>query len=138
MKKVLVLLVSVAMFTITVFADVDLKSMSDNELLELRSQLAAEIGTRNIENNLITDGFYTTGTDIRAGQYKITAISDDVHIGIATDLAAAENGDQSAIILNDHKLNAGESFTFTLTDGLVFAIRGSGVLEEQEKASWAQ
>lgn len=72
MKKLFCLsLVFCLMFAISAFAsDIDLSSMSDEELLELKTNVDTEVSNRNLDGGFeLPIGVYKIGTDIKAGSY---------------------------------------------------------------------
>lgn len=72
MKKLFCLsLVFCLMFNAAVFAgEIDLSSMSDEDLLELKTNVDTEVSNRNLDAGFeLPIGVYKIGTDIKAGSY---------------------------------------------------------------------
>ena len=72
MKKLLCLsLVFCLMFNAAAFAgEIDLSSMSDEDLLELKKNVDTEVSNRNLNTGFeLPIGVYKIGTDIKAGSY---------------------------------------------------------------------
>ena len=51
--------------------DIDLASMSTEDLVSLRDSINAEIANKG-GDNIIGEGVYTIGVDIKAGNFKVT------------------------------------------------------------------
>ena len=74
MKKILALLLAVLLLSSTAaFADTDLKTMSNDALLELYEAVRSEMRERGLTPTMsLRDGKYIVGQDIDAGTYLIT------------------------------------------------------------------
>ncbi|MBP3649034.1 MAG: hypothetical protein J6K73_04550 [Clostridia bacterium] len=133
--------------------EVDLSTISNDELILLNNQIKAELGKRNIEvDNLISNGVYVVGKDIRADQYLLTAVLTDYGMTIITfetedcynayfstkrftvgeENAAVEANANGKIFIRN-----AETATLNLHDGMVLLIKdGVGSLEVVTP-SWA-
>lgn len=79
MRKTFALtLVFCLMLTVTSFAsDIDLTSMSDENLLELKTKVDTEITNRGLDDGFeLPEGVYKIGTDIKAGSYVFYNLND--------------------------------------------------------------
>lgn len=79
MKKMIAgLLVACTLFTTSAYAaSVDVKTMTTEELVELRNQICEELTERSdFTDDVIYVGDYVVGTDIKAGQYVIQYVSE--------------------------------------------------------------
>lgn len=79
MKKLIAgLLIACTLFTTSAYASsVDVKTMTTEELVELRNQISEELTQRSdFTDELIYIGDYVVGSDIKAGQYIIKYISE--------------------------------------------------------------
>lgn len=77
MKKILSLvLILMLAFPMLVLAEIDLASLSSDELIELQTQIQGELMNRgDIKSANIPAGEYTIGVDIPAGVYSVTSPS---------------------------------------------------------------
>lgn len=140
MKKVLGLLLAVVMsigIAGTCFAaDVDLKSMSIEELIALRDEVIAEINEKvNPVDDVIGAGVFVVGTDIKEGIFNLTVISDT--FGAVKLYESKEMYDEGETILWKNPAQ-GDMVTVNLHEGMVLEIGGfSCSIVEQVKPSWA-
>ena len=75
MKKIIVLLFMSIMFSHLVFAatDIDLKSLSTEDLVALRQEINQELADRGeFKSATVPAGKYSIGTDIPAGEYSVS------------------------------------------------------------------
>lgn len=85
-------------------AEVDLQSMTFDELVELREQITAEITSRpEWKEVTVPAGIYEIGVDIPAGHWTITPLNDSVSFNYGS-------------ALNDTKTNI-ESMNLKVTSG---------------------
>lgn len=92
MKKFLTyLFMSVMLMSATVCAeeteastvDIDLESMTSEELLSLKEAVMSEINSRDDLVEIIPQGAYVTGVDIKEGDYLLTTRNDEiVYVGV--------------------------------------------------------
>lgn len=72
MKKAIILILILCLLPIISLADVDLSSMSIEELQSLRKNICSEILSRsNWDSVVVPTGFYVIGEDIPAGHWTI-------------------------------------------------------------------
>ena len=72
MKKMLAIILILCLLPIISLADVDLSSMSIDELQSLRKNICSEILSRSKWNSVtVPSGFYVVGEDIPAGHWTI-------------------------------------------------------------------
>lgn len=68
------------------FADFDLSSLSDDELVALKSQLVTEMKSRDSFKKLtVPQGTYTVGIDIPSGDYSVYTIDYSSAAGLAVN-----------------------------------------------------
>ena len=74
MKKIAGIILAAALFAMPVYAaDIDIASLSDEELQELQTDILEELSDRASETSgILTGGDYTGGKDIKAGRYIFT------------------------------------------------------------------
>lgn len=143
MKKTIIasMVLAVGLLTSPVMASeqstIDYDSMSTEDLVALRDEINAQIAERG-GDNVITQGKYVVGTDIKATSFKMICYGDDtVNFTIydseedfqtgydaKSDQQWSDPGNTEGIILN---LKEGQ---------IVDVTRGSAVVEEVT-ASWA-
>lgn len=113
--KRLVIGILIAMMMVSVaFADVDLSSMTTEELVELKAQVVGELMQRGeIKAAKVPAGEYTVGVDVPAGSYTITTSASLIMVTVDNGLGAI------------HTLSSGEEIgKLVLTDGQTLEIVG--------------
>lgn len=71
MKKLLAILLVLALMPVVGLAELDLSSMSDGDLLTLKDSIENELAARSLTpDDLMTKGVYVVGVDIRPDRYK--------------------------------------------------------------------
>lgn len=123
-------------------ADIDLTGMSLDELVELRSNITAEIDSRTNEGKeTIPCGVYVAGTDIKEGSFKLSEDDDGSTYVVTFD---DEESYKTAIANSDSKkatfqvfLRDGESTIVSLKEGNVLYIDDDELFIEPVTASWA-
>ena len=156
MKKFFCIIASLVLLSGIPFAfasELDLGTLSDAELLALHNRTKVEIGVRGIDtSNLIYDGVYVVGKDIKAGQYTYTVVltsygvdvitfkTEDLYNSYFSAKRFTVGEENAAIEANAHSkvyLRAAENTTLNLHEGMVLLIKdGSGSLESVT-SSWA-
>lgn len=134
-RTFLILLISCfVLFACSVaYADVDLATLSDDDLLALQKAMNTELVSRGlIAEVTIPVGVYETGIDIPVGKYVLTAIKDATlystpQILVYPDMKSYVNRNSSShkLYLINQGLSAGESCTVSLEDGYILYLRGS-------------
>ena len=140
MKKFIGIVLAVMMsFGIlgTCFAsEIDLKSMSIDELIKLRNEVIAELNEKvNPVGDIIGTGVFMVGTDIKEGFFNLTKISEEF---CAIKLyESREKFDEGETILWKNP-SQGEMITVVLREGMVLELSGfTATIEELIKPSWA-
>ena len=143
MKRLFAIVVAAMMlFSIPTFAaDLDLSSMSTEELVELQDKIKAELDSRGYSANdsTISEGTYRAGIDIKTGSFKVTATKVTGYFFVVTLYADQESYDNGKPINNngnDGFLSEGDEATFTLTDGMILVISGGSGSIEETSPSW--
>ena len=76
MKKIFCLVIALMIFPALSLAEVDLKEMTTEELIELKTAIAQELISRNEMKEVpVPAGKYTVGEDIPVGNYTVYANS---------------------------------------------------------------
>ena len=141
-KLVLVLLLVLTVFCNMAYAeDIDLTSMSLEELVELHKTIDAEIDARiGCEESLIPSGMYVAGKSINSGSYVISG--NDDHYGIDVSTFASEETYRQAMAEDDDSLILFESYVteensafVKLEDGMVLYLDETAIIE-QATADW--
>ena len=129
MRKVLAMCVGVVMLSIVLVAGasgakLDLKAMTDDELLKLHDDLIAELFARE-KSASVSIGEYVIGEHLPAGEYKIS-ISASKGLAMAT-VSTYKDGDdfpdQMYMLYGD----SNEIGRIVLKDGMRLEISGGGV-----------
>ena len=124
--------------------EIDLQSMTLDDLVTLRNQITSEIMSRMGEEEPFYSGKYTAGVDIKEGSYTIKNLTpeseDDVDTWIACTVRAKadDSGDQEVVL--DQYIHAGTAITVNLTEGMTMNIRSSKSqmsIVVNERPSWA-
>lgn len=133
---VLALAISLSVVGVSFGAEIDLKSMSLDELASLKESVIEEIETRlNLVSDTIATGVYRVGKDIKAGTFLITQEYEDKAVIYIYESEEAKSSHNS---FGSFSLKTGESSTLTLSDGMVVSIEDfMGTIVEQVKPSWA-
>ena len=131
MRKVVSLVLLIALLCTPVFgSDVDVSSLSDEELLSLSNAIQTELKIRNIsEENCIKKGAYIVGTDIAAGSYVLTGILEgeeytDVYVYASMDDYHEYRS------LESNYLKGKESVNVQFTDGTVVYFSKDTLIEK--------
>ena len=132
MKKIVALLVSLCMLVSPVFAEVDLSSITDSELLELKEQVNEEIATRKC-GDLIPVGVYVTGKDIKEGHFVITSTNDSCYYALFNTEEDYEEGN----IERNGILKTGSDVYIDLSDNVVLEIRIDSFVIEESNSIWS-
>lgn len=146
MKRLLVALLLVAMMMSTGLAEVvDLASMTTDELIELRQQIASEIKKRitdSFDGNEIPTGVFVAGKDIKAGNYTLQMSSESSGNVIILDsyetylaIMKSKNTDDRTGILLERYVRREDKLYFTIEEGQVLLFEGKGRFVD-EQPSW--
>lgn len=149
MKKALItLLVICTLFTTTVYASsIDLKSMSTDELINLKDEIYQEIMERVQDEGVeepIYQGTYIVGEDIKPGKYVIvfrnSNFNKDSDRFFGCGMSCYQNSDDYD---NDNAifhelLSYDEERGVVLEDGMVLVVRSNcGFIKLMTTPSWA-
>ena len=123
-------------------SDIDLASMSTEDLVALKDSINREIANRG-GDNVIGEGVYTVGTDIKAGNFKVTPMKGydgRTSFYIFKDSAEYEGGNYDAgdcvVDLDSYEEGNTDSGNLILDEGEILYIdRGNAVIEEVDP-SW--
>lgn len=125
--------------------DIDLASMSTEDLVSLRDSINAEIANKG-GDNIIGEGVYTVGTDIKAGNFKVTPMKGyDGRTSFYIFKDSSEYDDYKGgnydagdcvIDLSGYDEDCKDSGNLVLKDGEILYIdRGNAIIEEVDP-SW--
>ena len=136
MKKLVVIFAILTMIVCGAYAEeLDLESMSLDELVTLHRRLDAEIKERTActdESAPFYHGNYVVGQDIKAGTYAFTCTYKteghyDMAIYVYENAEAQENYER----LNVIGLQVGDTGTFTVRDGNILSVQnGMGEIRQ--------
>ena len=122
--------------------DIDLKSMSTEDLMSLKDSIDSEIGTRG-GDNIIGQGTYEVGVDIKAANFKLTSVQNAdytcTYIYIydsKEDMEADKESDDYIIHYDIEESGTVKSANLNLKDGQFVKISGDSAVIEETKASW--
>lgn len=149
MKK----LVSVFLFclllalSVTVYAgDVDITSLSDEELMGLKTRIEEELAIRGYDGaGMINQGVYHVGSEVKPGWYtfSVSDTSDPDSRTICQVFATEESfennqkGDYANVDSVFDNVKVGEPVTFNLPEGSVLKLAGDQVCIYRNAPSWA-
>lgn len=121
--------------------DIDLDSLSIEELMELRTQVAQKINEKvGSDAAPIASGVYVVGKDIREGTYYVsdTKIADKYFkVFLYEDEEAHKNREDMTGRGDVSYMKEGEDATISLHDGMVMEIEGGSAMIQEIKPSWA-
>ena len=126
MKKIAGIILAAALFAIPVYAaDIDIASLSDEELQEVQTDISEELSDRASETSeVLTGGDYTGGKDIKAGRYIFTLPEDsEDHAALVCLLANKEDTEDSDKELESGWVDERNNLCFAIADGQVLRIR---------------
>ena len=73
MKKLICIIIASVLFTVPAFAEIDLSSLSFDELRQLQERISKELVTRPEWKSVpVPPGLYKIGLDIPAGEWQLT------------------------------------------------------------------
>lgn len=106
-------------------AEVDLSSMSDEEIVELLKQVNQEVVDRGIEKTAeLPAGKYVGGKDIPVGAYTVTCKTDGSHHGIIWVSAAGDDleNDYPSLLYEHVSFNEEEQFRVNIEEGGILCL----------------
>ena len=118
-----------------VTAGLDLDSMSVEDLVLLRDAVNQKIGEKG-GDNIIGEGIFEVGVDIKAGSFKVICNSDDmVNFYIYDDKEAYDSLDMSQqVLVHEGDKECG---ILNLKNGQVVSVSLGSAIIEEVNASWA-
>ena len=124
--------------------NIDLDSMSVEDLVALQKKISEkleEMNWKDPEWDIIPQGIYKVGTDIKAGQFKVEAIKDTVSIKLyeSEDIYKEDDYGYEARypLYYDEETGESDSAFLSLSDGQIVAIEyASAYIKEVTNASW--
>ena len=126
MKKIAGIILAAALFAMPVYAaDIDIASLSDEELQELQTDILEELSDRASETSgILTGGDYTGGKDIKAGRYIFTLPEEsEDHAALVCLFANKEDTEDSDKELESGWVDERNNLCFAIADGQVLRIR---------------
>lgn len=133
---------TMAMTPVYATENIDLDSMSVEELITLRDSINEKLKEKvddSSEGEIIPQGVYKVGTDIKAGQFSFSAYDGSPSIEIfESEETYTENHNLEWYVLRyDEENGTAESVFLNLSDGEVLTIDNrSALIKEVSKASW--
>ena len=144
MKRCLGVLLAIVMLTVPALAEeLDLSSMSTDELISLSNRVSSELKSRfSSDADAIAEGVYVVGRDIKSGAYEFTCTSmrdvfirSDVSVYVFPDEASL--GDMDKAIQGAECLRIDDTIRLNLFDGMVLRIRFCGGQLVTVEHSWS-
>ena len=131
MKRLLLLILVLTMaVTPALAAEIDLTTMTDAELVELRAQIDEILDD---DSSKIYEGKYVVGTDIKPGRYKLTCYQFlSILAAMHVRLYAADNPDER---LESYDLVT--SVYVNLTEGMILTLDAGSCYIKTASADWA-
>lgn len=124
-------------------SEIELGSMSTVDLLNLRNAITEELSQRN-EVDIISEGAYEVGVDIREANFKLTGITDwgaTIYVYEDKESYKANNKDKMtryhASGSEENDGIQGDSVYVNLKKGEIFEVYIGPAIIEEEKPSWA-
>ena len=105
---------------------VDMKALSDEQIVVLLQEVNQEVMNRGIEKKAeITPGTYTAGKDIPTGKYDFFSPTDNKTLGEITVTRADENDD---FLWRNAPIEEDFQYQFELKEGDVLEVKRAGTL----------
>ena len=116
-------------------AGLDLDSMSVEDLVGLRDTINAKIGEKG-GDNIISQGVYEVGVDIKASNFKVINVKDDqfnIYIYASKEDYESYTTSEQILLYSDDT----DGGIMNLKEGEIVSVTsGSAVIEEISNASW--
>lgn len=126
LTAVICLLISYAAFA----SDIDLTSLSDDDLQDLKFKVDAEVDSRGIgKSDVLSEGLYTIGEDIKEGTYVFYCLDLPTHNDLTARLywyASKEDYDNNESI-DSTPMKLGNTLRLELTEGMVLKVEYQSV-----------
>ena len=126
MKKLILVLIALALLGSSAVAEIDLKGMSYDELVELRSQVDAALWASEEWNEVeVPAGVYIIGEDIPAGHYTVSYYgkSNLAPFRLWRDKAAFNENEFGTVV--EEYFSNGDSINVIMDDGQCLEIHGT-------------
>lgn len=140
MKRFLILISTMLAFSISAMAeDIDIKKMTTEELVALRSSIGNELSERGYD--IFCSGSYVVGTDIKAGTYMFkcySVVEDRDYGGNYGEIIFY--ADQEAFKKVERTIDLiylGEDYCLNLKDGMIIELSSCSGTLQSVKPSWA-
>lgn len=140
MKKILAFILSLLMLLCSASAmaeEIDISSMSLDELVELQGKIASRINELlGTSSDAMYLGEYVCGIDIKSGRYLLTALEREspFMIKLYADASMEDAGDS----LVHESIYGGETYDLEIEDGMILVVyRGGAIVTPRTKPSWA-
>lgn len=111
-------------------AEIDLTTMTDAELVELRAQIDEIL---NDNGSKIYEGTYVAGTDIKPGRYELTCYRGTLDLMYVN--LYADNTQENK--LESYTLTTGSSIYVNLTEGMALVLKLGSCYIKTPSADWA-
>lgn len=122
--------------------DIDLASMSTEDLVSLKNSVDSEIATRG-GDNIISQGVYAVGVDIKAASFKLTSVQNADYTSTYIDLYNSKedmdnNKEIDTYIVHYDAEESGtvRSLNLNLKEGQIINITGDDMVIEEVNPSW--
>lgn len=130
MKRLLLLILVLTLAVSNALAaDIDLSAMTEEELIELRAQIDELLGD---SGDMIYEGTYVVGTDIKAGRYQLTCLASSLKVYAAVHLF--DGNDQDLAYYNVY---IGHSVYLNLEEGMSFELQYGTFRIQPVSSNWA-
>lgn len=132
MKRLLLLILVLTLAVSNALAaEIDLSAMTEEELIELRVQIDELLGD---SGDMIYEGTYVVGTDIKAGRYQLTCSKTGaMHYVIARIFESTNMGQE----IERHDVYLGNSIYLNLEDGMTFVLKQGACTIQPVSSNWA-
>lgn len=126
MKKSIILAAITAAFALSVVgyaSDIDLKSLSDEEITQLFSDVEQELVDRNItKTSDLLPGTYVGGVDIPVGGYDIMASANDEYFSV--QITGVDKNTADYYYYESADPNTDGNFHISIKDGYTLTVDG--------------
>lgn len=133
---------TMAMTPVYATENIDLDSMSVEDLVALQKEISEKLEEKGEDENawgIIPRGIYKVGTDIKAGNFEFIAYDEGVSISTFDSEEGYEDYDTLDYDWLDYDEKTGDRdrISLKLSDGQIVAIEyGSAFIKEVTNASW--
>lgn len=144
-RVIMISAISISMMATTVaatenFADLDLQSMSLEDLVLLKDKVNEEIAAKG-GNNVLGAGIYEVGKDIKAASFRLTCYEATDYAYVTLYKNSEDMDNEKSIIrkLFDYEEDqkSQDIVTLNLKEGEILKTTGPVIIENEEKSFWA-